>query len=269
MGIVTLLTDFGLRDEYVGVMKGVILSVDPNAVIVDITHEIPPQDVRSAAYLLPAYPSFFPAGTVHVAVVDPGVGSERAILAVKWRGRYFLAPDNGLLTFILDGVPEAIVRVENREYFLHPVSRTFHGRDIFAPVAARLSAGLPIENLGPCVPAGNAARLKIAKARRSPGGGVTGAVVSVDRFGNLITNIDAGRLDAVYRGSGMEAAALEICGRRIEGLNLSYEKAAEGDPLLIVGSRGCLEIAVCGGDAAKVFGAGPGTRVRLLPPDRS
>ena len=150
MALITLLTDFGLDDEYVGVMKGVIAGIHKDARIVDITHQIGPQDVVHGAFILAASFSFFPRGSIHVAVVDPGVGSTRRILAVETGGHRFLAPDNGLMERVLIGQANAtIVSVENERYFLKPVSATFHGRDIFAPVSAHLAKGLPLHQLGP------------------------------------------------------------------------------------------------------------------------
>ena len=152
MAIVTLLTDFGCCDEYVGVIKGVVLSIHPGASIVDISHDMDPQDVVGAAHVLRAAFSWFPQGTVHVAVVDPGVGTQRAILAARCDGHLFLAPDNGLLSpVLLSGSSVAVYAVENPALFRHPVSRTFHGRDIFAPVAARLAMGLPLTSVGPSI----------------------------------------------------------------------------------------------------------------------
>lgn len=150
MSIITLMTDFGVIDEYVAIMKGAILSVNSSAKIIDITHQIDPQDLIGAAYRIESVYKYFPVGTIHAIVVDPGVGSERSIIAVKMFDHIFLAPDNGVLTLLLnEGKTSAIVRIENSKYFLKSISRTFHGRDIFASVSAHLSKGLPIEWLGP------------------------------------------------------------------------------------------------------------------------
>ena len=149
MSIITLLTDFGTEDAYVGVMKGVILSINPSAEVVDVCHYINPQDLIEAAYLIKSSYRYFPKGTIHIIVVDPGVGGNRLIVAVKLSGHIFLAPDNGVLTLLLDeGEVDTIVRVENTHYFLNSISQTFHGRDIFAPVGSHLSRGVFIENLG-------------------------------------------------------------------------------------------------------------------------
>ena len=150
MPIITLLTDFGVEDAYVGMMKGVVLSINPSAVIIDITHHIEPQNLIQPAYIINSYYRYFPENTVHIIVIDPGVGSDRSIIAVKMMEHVFLAPNNGVLTLLMDeGKVDALVRVENQRFFLKSVSRTFHGRDIFAPVAAYISKGIDIKKLGP------------------------------------------------------------------------------------------------------------------------
>src|SRR5262249_19353343 len=188
-GIVALLTDYGLQDPYAGVMKGALLSVNPQARIVDLTHDIPPQDVREGSRVLAAARGYFPDGTVFVAVVDPGVGSDRAIVGVETDRQVFLAPDNGLLSFLEDSIVR-MVRITEAKYFLKPVSKTFHGRDIFAPVAGHLTRGVDLARFGP--PLKQLTPLEASLPRRTPDGGIQGEVVTIDRFGNLITNIPAG-----------------------------------------------------------------------------
>lgn len=253
--VVTLLTDFGLQDEYVGVIKGVILSIQPSAVIVDLCHQIPPGDVERAAWLLEWSWRHFPAGAVHVAVVDPGVGSDRRILCVPHRGHLFLAPDNGLLSWVLAGVrrPHAIW-VKNSRFFLKPVSRTFHGRDIFAPVAARLCGGLDPSDLGP----------RVRSVRRLPvsrnGSGCAGRVIQFDRFGNAVT-------DLRWRDHGKGARgrwSVRVGGRHIAEIRTSYSSVPEGGALAVVGSRGLLEIAVNRGSAERKFGLEIGDRVEVV-----
>ena len=149
MSVISIVSDFGTDDEYVGVMKGVMLSINPSASIVDITHQIAPQDIRQAAFLIPSYYHFFPEGTVHIVVVDPGVGSQRSILALSHRNHFFIAPDNGVLTLLLKAEKsDTIIRVDNPDYFLKPLSSTFHGRDIFAAVGAHLSCGTKLDAFG-------------------------------------------------------------------------------------------------------------------------
>jgi len=251
-GIIALLTDYGLQDSYVGVMKGALLSVNPEARIVDLSHEIPPQDIREGARVLAAARGYFPDGTIFVAVVDPGVGSERDIVGVETDRQVFLAPDNGLLGFLGDSVHRS-VRITESEYFLKPLSRTFHGRDIFAPVAGRLSRGADLSLFGP--PLKQLSTLNLAEPSRSSDGGVQGEVVAIDRFGNLITNIPAGMLP--------DAPDLRISvGRKVlRKLSRSYADAPKGDLLALVGSTGHLEISVNQGDASKAARIRRGDRV--------
>jgi len=255
MSIITLLTDFGIEDEYVGIMKGVILSINPSAVIVDITHHISPQDIMDAAYRIKSSYKYFPEKTVHLIVVDPGVGSARPIIAAQIEGHYLLAPDNGILTPLLDdGDIDNVVYVENSEYFLDSVSRTFHGRDIFAPVAAHISKGLGIMNLGRPANIKELVRFSVAKPFVSDNGELAGIIISIDHFGNLITNIDY----AVFK----KFRDTFCCGKEIDfivgsksvtGLSESYSSVKSGMPLAITGSRGYLEIAVNCGSAKDFF----------------
>ncbi|MEW6671401.1 MAG: SAM-dependent chlorinase/fluorinase [Thermodesulfobacteriota bacterium] len=262
MSIISMLTDFGLEDEYVGVMKGVILSIDPAAVIVDITHRVEPQDILQAAFLIKSSFRFFPKKTVHVIVVDPGVGDDRAILACEKDHHIFIAPDNGVLTLLLDeGDVGRVVRIENSDYFLNPVSQTFHGRDIFAPVAAYLSRGTPMEELGPGIFPNEVKRLPIPKATVAETGTIVGNVVAIDRFGNLITNIDL-KLLPQY-GISEKKAVVAIGGVILTGIMPSYTSVKTGFPLVIAGSRGCLEIAVNKGSAQALLHAAIGDTVRI------
>jgi S-adenosylmethionine hydrolase len=264
MSIVTLLTDFGIQDAYVGTVKGVVLSINPEAKIIDITHQIEPQNLVRAAYIISSYYKYFPAGTVHMIIVDPGVGSDRAILAVKTMGHFFLAPDNGVLTTLLDEDDiDVIVRVENTRLFLHPVSRTFHGRDVFAPVGAQLSKGIDIEILGPKINSKDALRLQLEKPHFSKHGELVGAIVGVDRFGNCITNIDESALEALCRKDSFMRLEFDICGKRIKGLSRSYDQAKPQHPLAVVGGFGYLEIALNGGNAKNYLNAQIGDRIRV------
>jgi S-adenosylmethionine hydrolase len=273
--IVTLTTDFGLSSGYVGAMKGVVLGIDADVTLVDISHDIPPQDIPHAAFVLGASYRYFPPEVVHVAVVDPQVGTERRPLLVDTPGGRFIAPDNGLLTYVLldlagrtrpdgDGegflaptsvpVPEgcSAYALTQPEYWRHPVSDTFHGRDIFAPVAAHLCRGVRPEEMGEAV--GEVTTLDVRTVERRPGV-VEGRIVFVDHFGNLVSNIRTGDDNA----ADME---VDIRGRRIEGLKRTF---AEGRGLLaLVGSHGYLEVAERNGSAADRLEAGVGTRVRLV-----
>jgi S-adenosylmethionine hydrolase len=264
MSIITLLTDFGEKDEFVGVMKGVILGVNPAVSLIDITHRIDPQDIVQAAYLIPSYYPFFPKGTVHIIVVDPGVGSDRPIIALEMAGHVFLAPDNGVLSLLLDsGDIDSIVNVNNQNYFLAPVSQTFHGRDIFAPVGAHISIGIDVGKTG--IPLGkrDLVRLDIQKPHLTNRGKLVGAIISIDRFGNLITNI---KLSDVNESFGTHPDAIlqvEVGERKIEGLSESYQGAGNDNLLAIIGSRGYLEIAVNRGSAHEHLNVNKGDLVYL------
>jgi len=257
--VVALLTDFGLKDVFVGLVKGVIAGINPEARVIDVTHALTPFEVVEAAFVLRATASYFPAGTVFCVVVDPGVGSSRRVLAARADERIFVAPDNGLLHPTLSRAAEAqVVSVENREYFLPRVSDTFHGRDIFAPVAAHLSLGLPLARLGR--PAGRIEPLDLPEAILTPDGGVEGQVLLRDRFGNLITNIPAEMLD---RLGPRERLCVEIAGCVICGLRRSYASAPPGDLLALVSSFDTLEIACNQHSAGDALGAERGDRVRV------
>ena len=257
--LLTLLTDFGHRDPYVGVMKGVILGIAADARIVDLTHEISPQDVAEANFALHGAWPYFPPETVHVVVVDPGVGSKRRILAARSHGMTFLAPDNGALTGILE--PAATIHEVADENLFRggEVSNTFHGRDIFAPVAARLAAGLPIEQVGPAVT--DPMTLERPAPQPTADGGLVGAVIHVDSFGNLISNI-----------RGKDVAALPSSARSVNFRRTelgppvnSYASVDIGNPLAIIESFGFLEIAINGGSAERHFNASVGDPLRVGP----
>lgn len=254
MPLLSLTTDFGTCDWFVGSMKGIILGIAPRATIVDLTHDIPPGDIAAGAFVLAAACRDFPHGTIHVAVVDPGVGGRRAAIAVKTRHFWFVGPDNSLLSLALAN--ESIVeirRIENEKLFRHPVSRTFHGRDIFAPVAAHLARGLKPSAIGPKI--SEFQKLPCTEARRV-GNEIRGAVVYVDRFGNAITNI---------RGADLPSVRVRVTarGKNIGPLRDFYEQVPNGKPLAIQGSSGHLEIAVNGGSAAKTLRLKIGDSVTL------
>ena len=264
MALITLLTDFGLQDEYVGVMKGVIAGIHPNARVVDVCHGIEPQNVVQGAYLLAASYAYFPVGSVHVGVVDPGVGGDRRIVALEYDGHRFVVPDNGLIEMVLDGnVPLTAVSVESPRYFLDRVSHTFHGRDIFAPVAAHLAAGVPLADLGPVADADSLVTGVAPRCGFSASRGVEGQVIAVDRFGNLMTNIDKDTIDRLARRSDGRRMVVELADQQIGGVMSTYEQVARLMPLAIVGSRGLLEISVNCGNARQILKAGVTDRVRV------
>ena len=257
--IITLLTDFESEDCFVGVMKGVIASIAPRAVVIDLCHEAPPRRAATAGFLLASAYAYFPPGTVHAAVVDPGVGTARAALAIKAKGFYFVVPDNGLIVPALAGPEEAdeIVRIENEACFLKPVSRTFHGRDIFAPAAARIACGVPLSALGRAVSGFDRGSFPAVARARSPDGAeaLQGEVIHIDRFGNLVTNIrglERGRVLSV------RCASCEV-----RGLQETFADVEEGSALAFIGSSGYLEIAVRGGSAAGSLGAETGEKVHV------
>ncbi len=268
MSIITLLTDFGIDDAYVGIIKGVILSVNPSAMIIDITHQIDPQDLIEAAYVIKSSYRYFPEGTVHVIVVDPGVGSDRAIVALEMMGHIFLAPDNGVLTLIMDeGRIDSIARVENSRYFLEPVSQTFHGRDIFAPVGAHISKGVDLKKLGSTLDRHDLVHLSIRKPSISDKGELVGTIVSVDRFGNCITNIDVNYLEKFYKPGSEKRLEIMIGEHEIKGLSQSYDSVGLQHPLAIIGSLGYLEIALNYGSASRHFRAEKGDTIRVILSD--
>jgi hypothetical protein len=263
--IITLLTDFGLDDEYVAVMKAVILSVHREVDIIDITHAIVPHDIRQAALLLnSAYP-YFPQGSIHVAVVDPGVGGKREILCLKHQGHYFIAPNNGILTFVVQsGPPDKVYAVTNRTFFLHPVSHTFHGRDIFAPLAAQLAKGTDISATGEIRTYQDVYLLDLPPAYLSSEGHLIGEIVSIDRFGNIITNIDRPKFCKVFTDVERPSIVVSLAGHYIDAISTSYDGVADGKPLAIFGSRNCLEISVNRGNAKAFFNAHPGQHVAIM-----
>ena len=251
MVVVTLTTDFGLRDAYVAEMKGVILGLTSAVHLVDVTHEVPAHDVTEGALALEAVAPCFPPGTVHLAVVDPGVGTARRGIAVAARGQVFVGPDNGLFTPFLDGEWRA-VELASPDHRMPSVSRTFHGRDVFAPAAAHIARGLALARLGP--PVTDPVRLAWPRARELAGT-VAGAVVHVDRFGNLVTSIPAEAVDGLDPGT-----TVRVAGRAVPLVG-TYADLAPGRAGALVGSRNRLEIAVREGSAAATLGARRGTPV--------
>ncbi len=258
MSIITLTTDFGFGSHYVAVVKGVILSICPTATIIDIAHDIPPQDIRRAALLLDNAADWFPPETIHVAVVDPGVGTDRAIVYARIGQHHFLAPDNGLLSRLAARTPpQKLIRLSEPAYWLAKVSTTFHGRDIMAPVAARLAMGLDPDRLGP--PLERLATLDWPEARQSPTR-IDGAVVEIDDFGNLITNITADML----AGRPTDRRACVVCNiYETWGIYHAYAAQPSGTLVAVIGSGGRLELALVGDSAARRLGIGVGSPVTL------
>ena len=274
-GLITLTTDFGLDDAYVAAMKGVILSINPKATIVDVCHAVQPQNIAQAAFIISASYQYFPQGTIHIVVVDPGVGTERKAVLLVTSSAFFVAPDNGVLSYIMEetsleaneqalptGEGETELRwglqavaLTNPHFWRQPVSATFHGRDIFAPVAAHLSLGTPVTDFGDPIYSLCTFPFSRPQIKRIRGEGVlTGHVIHIDHFGNLITN---------FRRQDLPNGALfiEVVGHIIDGVSESYAEAEE--LLAIVGSSGNLEVSLKNGSAARLIQAKIGSEVSI------
>ena len=266
--IITLTTDFGLADGFVPSMKGVIATIAPEANVVDVTHDVPPQDVRYGAYALGSTYRYFPADAIHVAGIDPGVGTRRRPIAVRTGHGTFVCPDNGLLSYVIADtgarvelepfVPGRVTpptkwlayQLTKEQYWLHPLSSTFHGRDIFAPAAAHLANGTPLHDLG--IGVIDLAAFALPEPREEPGTAI-GQVIHIDRFGNLITNLRQAHLPAA-------PLRVQVASQVIDGLSKTYQDNV--DVLALIGSGGTLEIAFPNANAAKTLGVIMGDAVR-------
>lgn len=257
-GIITLLTDFGTEDSYVSAMKGVILSINPDATIIDISHQIPPQDITAGAFVLSQSAPFFPKGTVHIAVVDPGVGGKRKPILIETDKYFFVGPDNGIFSLALQN--ERIrrkIHLTNKDYFLGYISSTFHGRDIFSSVAAYLSLGIDPAVLGKKIKEIKDLSFKKPYVKNMK---ITGEITHIDRFGNLITNIDERLLRKVFKNRKFKVA---VCGNVIEKLAPAYSYAKKDEIISLIGSSGLLEIAKRDANAGRELGAKKGDRVEV------
>jgi S-adenosylmethionine hydrolase len=255
MAIITLLSDFGLRDYFVGAVKGVLLSLNPDLTLVDISHQVPPQDVFTGAFTLGQSYACFPAGTIHFAVVDPDVGTARKALAATAGGHYFVAPDNGILTYVMEANQDfAAFEIDAEHYYRKPVSATFHGRDIFAPIAAWLSRGIPLHQIGPELK--SPIRLQIPPIKRVRDALIQGVILAVDQFGNLTTNLKPGDVPAPFK---MLAGQKEIT-----SLHKTYGEGSPGEVFVVPGSAGYLEIAMRGGSAAAALNLKPGVPIGVV-----
>jgi S-adenosylmethionine hydrolase len=256
--VITLLTDFGHSDHYVAAMKGVMLEICPGVQLIDISHQITPYAIVEAAFTLAQAWQCFPKGTVHLVVVDPGVGSERRPIVAEGGGHRFVAPDNGVLTMLFDAAPKHEVReITATRYFRKPVSRTFHGRDIFAPVAAHLAAGLTPPSFGKRI--ADYVNLNFSRPVQTGPGRWTGTILKVDRFGNIITNFES----AAWPQLSRQPFAMKI-GRRTVGKQASnYACMKAGELFVIAGSAGFLEVSQNQASAASAVGATPGGKVDL------
>jgi S-adenosyl-L-methionine hydrolase (adenosine-forming) len=260
--IITLTTDFGLSDHFVGVMKGVILGIQPAAELIDISHGVQAYDIAGGAFTIAQAYRYFPKKTIHVVVVDPGVGSARRPLLAEMGGQYFVAPDNGVLSMVLAreeaaGKQSRVRHISNERYFLHPVSRTFHGRDVFSPVAAHLAAGVTPAHFGNRIE--DYLRLALDKPARTAKHVWSGTILKTDHFGNLATNFHADHFPAIRT----HAFAMKVGGQTIARLALTFSECTPGELFVVVGSSGYLEIAASQGSAAKALGCGAGSPVEL------
>lgn len=258
-GMIALLSDFGLKDVYVGVMKGVIAQINPHLTVVDLTHQIPPQNIAAARFsLMNAYP-YFPLGTVHVAVVDPGVGSQRRGIAIQTDTGFLVGPDNGLFSGVLAQTRVvAAVELTNSKYWLtSTLSTTFHGRDIFAPVGAHLASGVPIEQLGESIDAKTLTSLTLPE-RTLTASGIVGCIQYIDHFGNLVTNIPAADVQ--------EKTWSVAVGNKIIPNSQTYSDQPLGEVVALIGSHGWIEIAVNGGSAQQELQLNWGASIQVLLP---
>ncbi len=257
--VITLLTDFGTQDHYVASMKGVILGINPRCTIVDISHQVRPHDIQGGAFLLGAAFRFFPKGTIHVSVVDPGVGGPRRPILIATSRYYFLGPDNGLFTLALlqDRVKQGVA-LTRRKYFLPRMSTTFHGRDVFAPVAAHLSKGVQPQAFGQEIDTWES--LNIPGPKRK-GRGLQGEILHIDGFGNLISNISEACLSEF---SGAHSLSFQVGKSVIDGLKTAYCEAKRGEAMALIGSTGFLEVSVREGNARKELGVTRGDKIEVV-----
>jgi S-adenosyl-L-methionine hydrolase (adenosine-forming) len=261
MPVITLLTDFGLRDGYVGVMKGVIWKICPEAQVADITHFIPPQNIRQGAVALLRTVKYFPLGTVHIAVVDPGVGTNRKPLAAEVDGHFYVGPDNGLFSLVFQeaaarGLTCRFYSLDKPEFWLPEISRVFHGRDIFAPAGAHIANGVPLEKMGTLM--NNPIRFTNTEPRQQ-GDGWAGEVVSIDNFGNIATSIGTKQLQ------GNSHILVKIAGETINGLISTFEDRPAGELAAMIGTDNDLIVAVVRGSAVERLHVKPGDPVEVQP----
>jgi S-adenosylmethionine hydrolase len=253
--IVTLLTDFGLRDHFVAAMKGVMLSLNPELAFVDISHLVPPQDVFTGAFTLGQTWALFPPKTIHLVVVDPGVGTGRKGIVATAGDHYFVAPDNGILTWTMDEPDFAAYEITADHYFRKPISNTFHGRDVFAPVAGWISRGMPLQHLGPHLT--DPIRLKVPVVKTVREGLLQGTILAVDQFGNLITNLKPEDFP--------ESCKIILSGQReITSFRRTYSEGAPGELFMITGSAGYVEISVKNSSAASMLDLKPGALIGVV-----
>lgn len=255
--IITLLSDFGQRDTFVGQMKGILLTYCRDAELVDLTHQVSPQSIIEGALHLAASWRAFPPGTIHLVVVDPGVGTERRAIALRHRGQFFVLPDNGLISAVLrDALPEVAVQISTSGAAGSHVSSTFHGRDVFAPAAGRLACGMTLDEIGSPLDPAEIVRLGLPTVVRE-GPAIEGEIILVDHFGNAITNIEQSGLTGEPRRTRVSCGNFSAC------VSQTYQDVEPGEPVALVSSMGTLELAVREGSAAETFGLDPGMAVKV------
>src|SRR5262245_45711071 len=260
--IVALLTDFGHRDPFVGMMKGVMLGINPDLQLVDISHEITPQHIRQAAIALAVTFQCFPPQTIFLVVVDPGVGGERRPILVETAEHLFVGPDNGVLSLMLEQAEvRRVIHATQARYFRQPISHTFHGRDVFAPLAAWLSRGVEAQEMGPAID--DYQRLLLPRPHVQTSEGLEGEVVYQDRFGNLITNISEAWVRELWGPPPWRGLQARVEAAIINGLDSHYAQRSRGELGLVVNSWGLFEIFANGGNAAQVTGASEGSPVNM------
>jgi S-adenosylmethionine hydrolase len=255
--IVTLTTDFGTKDHFAAVMKGVVLGICPTATIVDISHEVQPFEIQEGAFVIAQACRFFPKKTIHVVVVDPGVGSARRAILVEAEGQYFIAPENGVLAMVYSRPGSKVREITADKFFRQPVSQTFHGRDIFAPVAAHLAKGARTSDFGKTID--DYLKPSFTDPQRTSKRQWMGAVLHIDRFGNMITNFHIDEF-AMIRARPFELA---VGTQHLTDLGMTYAEMPVGEPFVIVGSSGYLEVASNQASAARILGCGVGAPCEL------
>lgn len=256
--VITLTTDFGVQDHYVGVMKAVLLSIAPDARMIDISHQIPPQDIMAGAWVVRNSAMLFPPGSVHLVVVDPGVGTNRKPVALRIEDQYFVGPDNGIFSLIADSYDYEAVELTNTNFWLAEPSQTFHGRDIFAPVAAHLSKGISLHELGE--PAGQLETYRWA-VPISDKDGVQGWIVHIDRFGNLISNIPE---EMIKKAGGTSALKIYVGNTILNEIVDTFGDVEDGEPAAYIGSSGVLEVAINKGSARQMLGVDKGAQISIV-----
>lgn len=256
--ILTLTTDFGLNDHYVGAMKAVILGISPDVRLVDISHEIPPQDIMAAAWVMRNAAMYFPPKTVHLVVVDPGVGTDRDPVIIEMEDQFFVGPDNGIFSLIADAFEYSATKLTNPEYWEKRTSGTFHGRDIFAPVAAHLTKGIPVSNFGEKITEIVTYRWAIPIADKD---GIQGWIVHIDRFGNLISNIPKSMLVSIL---GNRNFKIYVGNTILDEILPTFGAVHDGEPVAYIGSSDVLEIAINKGNAEEMLGVQKGAQISIV-----